>query len=227
MLRSGILPDSKNYNLLLRTARDCGIGDAAMATDLLLRPSRELRRDHASDTGHTGIIDIDFLERQLFIQPGPLSTSQQDSGDSEDHKSTGNSTSLVPVRQTVSLPVDSETDCTAPNLLDLFEGKRSDVISLGTVEEVADRLALIGGAEGLLQKMEAGGLSPDLRTLTLLADTMESGYSSLQMLLQVAKKYQIKLDIAFFNSAIRRAAKAGDKEGAKVQTPIQTGICKS
>lgn len=217
MLRSGILPDSKNYNLLLRTARDCGIGDAAMATDLLLRPSRELRRDHVSDTGHTDIIDIDFLERQLFIPPGALSTSQQDSRGSE-HKSTGDSTHLVAVRQTVSLPVDSATDCTAPNLLDLFEGKRSDVISLGTVEEAADRLALIGGAEGLLQKMEAGGLSPDLRTLTLLADTMESGYSSLQMLLRVAKKHQIKLDVAFFNSAIRRAAKAGDKEGAKVQT---------
>lgn len=215
MLRSGIFPDSKNYNLLLRTARDCGIGDATMATDLLLRPSRELRRDHVSDTGQTDIIDIDFLERQLFIQPGPLSTSQQDGRDSE---STGDSTHLVPVRQTVSLPVDSATDCTAPNLLDLFVGKRSDVISLGAVEEAADRLALIGGAEGLLQKMEEGGLSPDLRTLTLLADTMESGYSSLQMLLRVAKKHQIKLDIAFFNSAIRRAAKAGDKEGTKVQT---------
>lgn len=226
MLRSGILPDSKNYNLLLRTARDCGIGDAAMATELLLRPSRELRRDHVSDTGRTDIIDIDFLERQLFIQPGPLSTSQQDSQDSED-KSTGDSTHLVAVRQTVSLPVDSATDCTAPNLLDLFEGKRSDVISLGTVEEAADRLALIGGGEGLLQKMEAGGLSPDIRTLTLLADTMESGYSSLQMLLRVAKKNQIKLDVAFFNSAIRRAAKAGDKEGAKVQTHTQIGICKS
>lgn len=123
---------------------------------------------------------------------------------------------MIPVRQTVSLPVASAADSTAPpNLLDLFVGKRSDVISLGPAEKAADRLALIGGAQGLLEKMEAGGLSPDLRTLTLLADTMTSGYSSLQLLLRVAKKHQVKLDVAFFNSAIRTAAKAGDMEGAK------------
>ncbi|XP_070779577.1 pentatricopeptide repeat-containing protein 1, mitochondrial [Enoplosus armatus] len=218
MLRSGIVPDSRNYNLLLRTARDCGIGDPALATGVLLRPDWKYEREHVSHvkSGRKDVIDIDLLERQLFIQPDPHSDSQQRSRDSEEESySRQDSTHLIPVRQTVSLPVDLACDSTAPNLLDLFEGKRGGVVSLGTVDGASDRLALIGGAPGFLEKMAANRLSPDLRTLTLLADTMEPGYQSLQMLLKVAKLHKVKLDVAFFNSVIRRAARAGDPEGAK------------
>ncbi|XP_041790247.1 pentatricopeptide repeat-containing protein 1, mitochondrial [Chelmon rostratus] len=218
MLRSGLHPDANNYNLLLRTARDCGIGDPDLATDLLLRPEK-YEAGHVShvksESGRKDVIDIDLLERQLFIQPDPLSDSQQDNRDSEDESySKEDSTHLIPVRQTVSLPADLADYCSAPNLLDLFEGKRSGVISLGSVNGASDRLALIGGAKGCLEKMEASRLSPDLRTLTLLADMMEPGYQSLQVLLKVAKQHKVKLDVAFFNSAIRRAARAGDQEGA-------------
>ncbi|XP_044046594.1 pentatricopeptide repeat-containing protein 1, mitochondrial [Siniperca chuatsi] len=218
MLRSGIVPDSRNYNLLLRTARDCGIGDPALASGVLLRPDRN-EREHAShvksESGHKDVIDIDLLERQLFIPPDPHSDRQQHSRHSEEESySRQDSTHLIPVRQTVSLPVDLG-DSTAPNLLDLFEGKRGGVVSLGTVDGASDKLALIGGPKGFLEKMTANGLSPDLRTLTLLADTMEPGYQSLQMLLKVAKQHKVKLDVAFFNSVIRRAARAGDPEGAK------------
>lgn len=220
MLRSGIHPDGRNYNLLLRTARDCGIGDPAVATSLLLLPNPKRREGRRSEAeARMDVLDIDLLERQLFIQPDPLSNSQPDSRDTEEKCADGDSTHLIPVRQTVSLPLASAAEFTAPpNLLDLFEGKRSDVISLGTAEKAADRLALIGGAQGLLEKMEAGGLVPDVRTLTLLADTTAPGYSSLQLLLRVAKKHQVKLDVAFFNSAIRTAAQAADMEGAKVHT---------
>lgn len=219
MLKSGIHPDSKNYNLLLRTARDCGIGDPALATRMLLSPDSKYERERVqSHLQHKNLIDIDLLERQMFIQPDPLSNHQLGSKDEEEEDPfNGKDTSqLVPVRQTVSLPVDSADGfSSAPNLLDIFEGKRNALVSLSTVEGPSDRLALIGGAEGFLEKMEANGLSPDLRTLTLLADTMEPSSNSLQMLLKVAKQHKVKLDIAFFNSVIRRAAKAGDLEGAR------------
>lgn len=220
MLRSGILPDSKNYNLLLRTARDCGIGNPALASSVLLGPDWNYKREHGSHVKSESVckdvVDIDLLERQLFIQPDPHNDSQQSSRDSEDESySRQDSTHLIPVRQTVPLPVELAGDCAVPNLLDLFEGKRGGVISLGTVDGASDRLALIGGAKGFLEKMGAGRLSPDLRTLTLLADTMESGYQSLQLLLKAAKQHNVKLDVAFFNSVIRRAARASDLEGAK------------
>lgn len=217
MLRSGILPDSKNYNLLLRAARDCGIGDPALASGVLLRtePKGQVGAAHTSDPGCKVLIDVDLLERQLFSQPDPHSDSQLDGRGSEDQSHGGReSTSLIPVRQMERLlPGD-----TAPNLLELFQGTGGGVVSFGTVSGASDRLALIGGGEGVLEKMAADGLTPDLRTLTLLADTMEPGLQSLQMLLKVAEQHQVKLDVAFFNSVIRRAARTGDLEGAKVQT---------
>lgn len=211
MLRSGIVPDSQNYNLLLRTARDCGIGDPAVASGVLLRP----------DPPHKGerndVMDLDLLEKQLFIQPDPHTDGQQHSRGGEEASDGKDSAHLVPVPQgdAVLLPVDTAGDSTAPNLLDLFEGKRVDVVSLGAVAGASDRLALIGGAEGFLEKLAAGQMCPDIRTVTLLADTMEPGRRSLETLLKVAKQHKVKLDAAFFNSVIRRAARAGDLEEAK------------
>ncbi|XP_049427617.1 pentatricopeptide repeat-containing protein 1, mitochondrial [Epinephelus fuscoguttatus] len=222
MLRSGITPDSNDYNLLLRTARDCGIGDVALTTSVLLQPDRKYERDRAShvksESGCKDVVDIDLLERQLFIQPDPGSASQQGSRHGEEEPySRPESSHLVPVRQTetITLPVDLASESASPNLLDIFEGKSSGVVSLGTVDGPTDRLALIGGAEGFLEKMAANKLSPDLKTMTLLADTMEPSHQSLQMLLKVAKQHKVKLDVAFFNSVIRKAAKAGDLEEAK------------
>lgn len=211
MLRSGIVPDSKNYTLLLRTARDCGIGDPALASSVLLNPDYEIWREKedASEASCKGVIDIDLLERQLFLQH-----SQTNNKLSEEEKPTH----LMPVRQTenISLPSDIVADSTAPNLLDIFEGRRGAMLALSSVDTASDRLALIGGAKGFLDKMEANGLSPDLKTLTLLADMMEPGHQSLQMLLKAAKQHQVKLDVAFFNSAIRRTVRVSNPEDVKV-----------
>lgn len=214
MLHSGITPDLKNYNLLLRAARDCGIGDPALATDILLRSDHDGRKE---PTAGRGVVDVDLLERQLFLQQDPHRDSHhQDSRRSEGEEPTH----LIPVRQTENtpLPVDPEADSTAPNLLELFEGKQCSVLSLSTVDAVSDRLALIGGARGFLEKLEANKLIPDLRTLTLLADTMEPSYQALQLLLKSAKQHRVKLDVAFFNSVIRRVARASNLEDAKVTT---------
>lgn len=218
MLNSGIRPDSKNYNLLLRTARDCGIGDPALASSLLLRPAHKSERGNLSVSGSKDMIDIDLLERQLFIQADSLRDRQQDSrGTEEESYSKQDMTQLIPVRQAAPVPVNRAVGGADLNLLDIFEGKVGGVISLGSVDGASDRLALMGGAKGFLDKMEANGLSPDLRTLTLLADMMEPGYTSLQMLLKVATRHRVKLDVAFFNSAIHTAVRRGDPEGAKVQ----------
>ncbi|KAG7485685.1 hypothetical protein JOB18_015880 [Solea senegalensis] len=215
MLKSGIRPDSQNYNLLLRAARDCGIGDVTLASDILLSPEwgSQKGKKHVSvsksKSRREDVIDVDLLEKQLFLLPASCR-------DGVESVSRQKSTQLIPVRQkeNISLPADS-MNSSAPNLLDSFEGTKGAVVSLGTVGGASDRLALIGGPAGFLEKMAANGLSPDLRTLTMLADIINPSYESLQMLLKVAKQHQVKLDVAFFNSVIRRASKAGDLQAAK------------
>jgi len=230
MLNSGIRPDAINYNLLLRTARDCGIGDPTTATYLLLSPDEEGQKSRRrSRRGSKDPIDIDLLERQLFLQPGQDGTSQF-TADRKADKGSAQVTGaeMVPYSSEPDVDhkvVDEEGPCHSlscqlltPNLLDLFERKSRAVVSIGTVGGASDRLALIGGGQGFLEKMASSGLCPDLRTLTLLADTMEPGSQSLQVLLREAKQHKVKLDVAFFNTVIYRAAKAGDLDAAKVQT---------
>uniref|UniRef100_A0A8C6SNK5 Pentatricopeptide repeat domain 1 n=1 Tax=Neogobius melanostomus TaxID=47308 RepID=A0A8C6SNK5_9GOBI len=208
MLKSGILPDSKNYTLLLRAARDCGIGDPALASAVLLKPVKDHTRETKKGTLlSVNLVDIDILEKQLFIQSETQKPNPSIRQDGAVIKFSDHHTELP--------PANIEQSLSGPNLLDVFEGKSAGVVSLCAAENTSDRLALIGGAQGFLQNMESRGLKPDVKTLTLLADMAEPTQLCLNMLLRAAKKHQLKLDVAFFNSVIRRAAKAGNMETAQ------------
>ncbi|NWS40963.1 PTCD1 protein, partial [Probosciger aterrimus] len=90
MTKLGIKGDSHTYNLMLRAARDCGIGDLAMASELLLSPpsedSPQLRlapgrqkekvkkqRKKGSESGAAVQLDVEAMEKQFFqeglVQP--------------------------------------------------------------------------------------------------------------------------------------------------------------
>ncbi|XP_069726500.1 pentatricopeptide repeat-containing protein 1, mitochondrial [Phaenicophaeus curvirostris] len=89
MAKLGIKANSHTYNLMLRAARDCGIGDPVLASELLLKPSREsspqLRlaagqqkekvksRKKESQSAAAVQLDVEAMEKQLFqeslVQP--------------------------------------------------------------------------------------------------------------------------------------------------------------
>uniref|UniRef100_A0A8C2SPN2 Pentatricopeptide repeat domain 1 n=2 Tax=Coturnix japonica TaxID=93934 RepID=A0A8C2SPN2_COTJA len=95
MTRLGIKADSHSYNLMLRAARDCGIGDPAVASKVLLRPtdenSSQLRlapgrqkvknqRKKGEEAAPTVQLDVEAMEKQLFqessMQPEELIMEQ-------------------------------------------------------------------------------------------------------------------------------------------------------
>ncbi|KAJ8001325.1 hypothetical protein DPEC_G00168370 [Dallia pectoralis] len=244
MVRLGIRPDLQNYNLLLRAARDCGIGDTAVASALLLTSDPSPGGQGLKVRGQGSVpLDVDALESQLFTQLSDNDTANL--SNVLGHHGNGSSiplikkpshrnmecSAVVPVTtQPVMLGIKGELEASIgshpclptakarpPNLLDLVVDRASEqcVISLGTVSGPSDRLALMGGAQGFLDKMAVNGLSPDIRTLTLLADTIEPGSQSIQYLLAVAKQKGVKLDTAFYNSVICRAARAGSLQDAR------------
>ncbi|XP_053332566.1 LOW QUALITY PROTEIN: pentatricopeptide repeat-containing protein 1, mitochondrial [Clarias gariepinus] len=215
MLSAGIKPDVQNYNILLRAARDCGIGDPALASRLLLRgrdesapmlPARTRgRRSRPSEEEKEEaclprLLDVDVFESRVL--PDTHLTLDSDS--------------------TLTQPDASSPSCLSstlksppvPNLLDPSTCQ-SDVVALATVSTASDRLALIGDLDGFLSKMYSDGLKPSVKTLTLLADVTEPGVQSAHSLIGAAEEGGVKLDVGFFNTLIRRAAKAGDVDGVK------------
>ncbi|NWS75417.1 PTCD1 protein, partial [Crotophaga sulcirostris] len=89
MTKLGIKANSHSYNLMLRAARDCGIGDPVLASELLLGPTREsppqLRlapgrqkgkvknQKKGSESAAAVQLDVEAMEKQLFqessVQP--------------------------------------------------------------------------------------------------------------------------------------------------------------
>ncbi|XP_074061803.1 pentatricopeptide repeat-containing protein 1, mitochondrial [Macrotis lagotis] len=78
MLKMGIEPNAHSYNLMLCAARDCGLGDPTVASDLLLRHEEEpvllqlkagkrhQRKKIEEQKATSAKLDVDSLERQLF-----------------------------------------------------------------------------------------------------------------------------------------------------------------
>ncbi|XP_041936753.1 pentatricopeptide repeat-containing protein 1, mitochondrial [Alosa sapidissima] len=243
MLKLGIKPDTHNYNILLRATRDCGIGDIALASKLLLKKQNHSpltlgvgkrdRKAKIKESSRPRPLDIDAFESQLFVDTRSQQTYTKSIESTEECRTgkmdlhtqeaqrehitrTTDSQGALQVYDSniMSICSPGSSAFSPPNLLDPAT-VRSDDVSLGTVSSASDRLALIGSMEGFLGKMAEQGLQPTLKTLTLLADVVEPGDQAVQALLSVANENKIKLDVPFFNSLIRRAANTGDLKGAK------------
>ncbi|XP_051488156.1 pentatricopeptide repeat-containing protein 1, mitochondrial [Apus apus] len=83
MTTLGIRADSHIYNLMLRAARDCGVGDPAVASQLLLTPTQQHppqlglppRRQKGKSQKKKGAestaavqLDVEAMEKQLFLE---------------------------------------------------------------------------------------------------------------------------------------------------------------
>lgn len=246
MLGMGIKPDGPNYNILLRAARDCGIGDVTLASKLLLKKEKkdslvalQAGKNRTRQKSHSIPLDVNTFESDLFVethsqQAQKHSTDSPNSPkpenvDSHTHQShTGiKNNPMTPDHQFAlqTLSDSSPSICSPcsdpltvlPNLLDPATIRQHEVVSLGAVSSASDRLALIGNMKGFLGKMAEHGLQPTLKTLTLLADVVDPGGDTVQSLLTVASDNKVRLDVAFFNTLAKRAANAGDLPGAKVR----------
>uniref|UniRef100_A0A4W3JJ84 Pentatricopeptide repeat domain 1 n=1 Tax=Callorhinchus milii TaxID=7868 RepID=A0A4W3JJ84_CALMI len=227
MLKLGIRPDAKSYNLLLRGARDCGIGEPSMASRLLLdeddsvrslQQRRKVRRLKGQKEKHkeksTGSLDVDLLEQQIFADV-PLLPEDGDKA-----RGAGPTARINP--ESTWKPVKAPEPLDGPlNLLDL-QVHKGNVISLGAAGRPCDRLALIGNLSGLLGKMKADGVRPDIKTFTLLVDVMDLENDSESSLLTLMDEHGVKADISFFNTLVRKRSKMGDLEGAKAVIRLLT-----
>uniref|UniRef100_A0A8C3BWQ7 Uncharacterized protein n=1 Tax=Cairina moschata TaxID=8855 RepID=A0A8C3BWQ7_CAIMO len=247
MAKLGIKANSHTYNLMLRAARDCGIGDPLVASQVLLSPadgsSPQLRlapgtqkvknqRKKGSEGAPAVQLDVEAMEKQLFqqslVQPEELIRQQRKDANETEMK-------LVPAGLNSSTEAlvrgdqnELEQDqaclsqklqlCNLPNLLD-SRVPDAAVVSLGTVATPSHRLALMGDVEGFLNKMKEDNAEPNIKTFTLLAELVEPQSPSESSLLALLDEHKVKVDVTFFNTLIRKKSKQGDLEGAKSLLP--------
>ncbi|XP_053552378.1 LOW QUALITY PROTEIN: pentatricopeptide repeat-containing protein 1, mitochondrial [Bombina bombina] len=225
MLSLGIKPDSNTYNLLLRATRDCGIGDTAVASQLLLRPNKESPRKIEASVGRRAPKkkylhapteqDVEVMEQQLFV--APLADKECNSPGSElSPRNLKLPTDLVPLDCQIALPITNQR---FPNLLDMQVNTKA-AVTLGTVSDPADRLALIGGVDGILQKMQDGNVSLSIKTFTLLAEVTKPDSQSDYNLLRIMDSIKIRPDLTFFNTLVRKRSKLVNLKSAKELLPV-------
>ncbi|KAJ7395664.1 Pentatricopeptide repeat-containing protein 1, mitochondrial [Pitangus sulphuratus] len=251
MTKLGIKGDSHTYNLMLRAARDCGIGDPALASELLLRPpenspqlrlpagKQKERMRNRRKKGSEGVpvqLDVEAMEKQLFqessVQPEePIQQQNKGGNQAEEEPAAPDSPSVTHSRAGALMrrghsemeleqahPSRELPFCNLPNLLD-SRMPDAAVVSLGTVATPSHRLALMGDVEGFLNKMKEDNAEPNIKTFTLLAELVEPQSPSESSLLALLDEHKVKVDVAFFNTLIRKKSKQGDLEGAKSVLP--------
>ncbi|KAF1648181.1 Pentatricopeptide repeat-containing protein 1, mitochondrial, partial [Eudyptes chrysocome] len=253
MTKLGIKADSHIYNLMLRAARDCGIGDPVVASEVLLRPahdnSSQLRlapgrqkekvknqKKKGSESAAAVQLDVEAMEKQLFwessVRPEePIRQQNKDVNCAETEPAALDSPSVAHGRTGALMRRgQNKTEqeqarlsqklrfCNLPNLLDSRMADAA-VVSLGTAATPSDRLALMGDAEGFLNKMKDDNAEPNIKTFTLLAELVGPQSPSESSLLALLDEHKVKVDVTFFNTLIRKKSKQGDLEGAKSVLP--------
>ncbi|KAG5315909.1 PTCD1 protein, partial [Acromyrmex insinuator] len=99
--------------------------------------------------------------------------------------------------------VQRDTDVTVQNSINL-----NDVL-------IKNRLILFGGVEGFLSRMSNDGVTPNIKTITLLLDLIPNTVPAENILIKTAEEKNIELDIDFFNMLIKRRSIRFDYKAAK------------
>ncbi|XP_039934707.1 pentatricopeptide repeat-containing protein 1, mitochondrial [Hirundo rustica] len=249
MNKLGIKADSHTYNLMLRAARDCGIGNPSVASKVLLSPpehSPQLKlppgrqkekvknqRKKGSESAAVQL-DVEAMEKQLFqessVQPEEqIQQQNKDVARVEAEPAAPDSPSVADSR-TGALMRRAQSEVEQPHqsqklpfckLPNLLDSRMADtaVVSLGTVATPSHRLALMGDVEGFLNKMKEDNAEPNIKTFTLLAELVEPQSPSETSLLALLDDHKVKVDVTFFNTLMRKRSKQGDLEGAKSVLP--------
>ena len=221
MRKKRLVPNIFQYNLLLRAARDCGVGDAHFANQLLTGKSTAASlppggssSQPAEQPSHTGMIAVN----PASVEDVNNSTDQSQGSD---HTSWWERSEKTSIEMTVSASERhsdvSVLDQEVPNMLNPRGRWRHQVVSLGDLSTPASRLALLGGLPGILRHMKADKVEPNIKTFTQMLDMVPPTREGEADLVHAMSAHGVKPDIDFLNLVIRRRCKHRDLEGAKVR----------
>lgn len=174
-----IKPVSYLYNLLLRTTKECGIGDESFAHDIVLacmsvKEAREHRKKLLKQGNDKEEVKLKFTEIL------------------------GSSLSLV--ENTSALTSKKEL----PNLLDK-KPNFDNIVSVGSLDRPQDRFQLIGGVDGFCHDMiKNNQIQPDIKTFTMMLDLIDDTEEAENTLINKMSEFNVTPNTTFLNMLIRR-----------------------
>ncbi|XP_060065358.1 pentatricopeptide repeat-containing protein 1, mitochondrial-like [Ylistrum balloti] len=241
-----VQPDVFHYKLMLQAIKECKLGSLEQQRILLQSyvPHRKLQ-EKQQQTGASQITTQQTRPQQHSrgkcygelqqVQPQKSHESLQqikqtaEESHLEQHKG--------PVPETVSLSLVSE-DTTLPSVELVSSPERpstvekipdllnpqdslSEVVSLGDMSDSEDRLLLMGGVGGFLDRMKADSVKPDITVLTWLVE-MSRGVEDKEIILSTLTGERIKADCTFLNALIRSKVNGETFQDAKAVLKLFT-----
>ncbi|RZF33504.1 hypothetical protein LSTR_LSTR010160 [Laodelphax striatellus] len=213
MLTRGLKPGIFSFNLMLRCARDCGLGNIETTKDVIktilsMTPEYTNQIGIPKTTEKTHIINADDTTN--------LTTSISDSSAANVGISDGIESAPLVNNSNIENQLDTAHEVTGnfPNLLAKYP-HLGDMVYIEEIVKPEHRLLLIGGCNGFLEQMDAFKVKPDIKTFTLLLESLPPTLSSEQALLKSLLDRNITLDIDFFNILIKKRSLRGDYKNAK------------
>lgn len=193
-----MVPDIHSFNLMIRAARDCGIGDANKMKRVI---TNILHGSHAS-------VKLKSNKTQVFlIEAKPKTVINPNGNDNADAVEEPKSTNEL---------VSTEVCDQMPNLLSKLPHLGS-IVQLSLVETPEDRLMLLGGVKGIIAELEETKVRPNVKTFSQLLYTIPSTREAEHDLIQQMRYMRVRADIDFFNLLIKKRIYRKDYDGAKVR----------
>ncbi|XP_047113350.1 pentatricopeptide repeat-containing protein 1, mitochondrial [Schistocerca piceifrons] len=233
LLHMKVKPNVESYNLMLRAARDCSLGNKDAVQKLLEDITQEERLNSFTpkkliqNSGEVKMIGIPLTDENGSIStvrlPEVSATRGERMIENIEHSHVVHAPIAVSSEGKGNIEFSGNI-CSKqvnPNLL-AAKPHLGNVISLNEIAKPEDRLLLLGGYIGVLDHMEYMNVTPNIKTFTLLLDCTPQTLTAEHELMTTMKKSGIKPDIDFYNMLIRRRnVRADYKAGKEVLTFIQ------
>ncbi|CAG9818539.1 unnamed protein product [Phaedon cochleariae] len=193
-----IKPSIYTYNLVLRTIRDCGLGDNEVTQDVIHKL-----------VGRSCPSLPDDLQNMKLLESGETDPPNEEINNIQISDS-------APTNPDASIDIMSRPNLMAP------VPHLGNIVSLSEVTKPVDRLLLVGGCNGFLENMDQNGCKPDIKTFTQLLDCIPSTLAAESDLMNAMKKMKVKPDVDFYNMLIKKRSMRFDYDNAKLVLNLLT-----
>ena len=183
-----IWPRISNFNLMLKAAQDCGVGEISHSRDIL-----------------TACLPVNKRKKLL---------EKEKRGEKRKEKKKLAASDSLELVSKDDIPREVEM-AEIPNLLAKRPSLPSNMVGLAPADTRQNRLMLMGGTVGFLEMMWKDRVKPDIKTFDQLLRVIPNTSQSEEELLQAMERAGVRPDVSFCNQLIILRQKRPDLSAAR------------